>query len=136
VWENKSLIICCAGGRLPKFEIFCVITCGLTTHKISIAAPAEGPFIHYNKENYVEGRLEGWGDIFRDLVRSKLVIMPMSAFSGQRKCHRGKESPNFLRIVYVVLLRPIISHLKDKSLEPIISLQRDSSLSKCSKKTL
>ena len=73
----------CAGGRLPKFEIFCVITCGLTTHKISIAAPAEGPFIHYNKENYVAGRLEGWGDIFRDLVRSKLAIMPMSAFSGQ-----------------------------------------------------
>jgi len=91
----------CAGGRLPKFEIFCVITCGLTTHKISIAAPAEGPFIHYNKENYVEGRLEGWGDIFRDLVRSKLVIMPMSAFSGQENvtkfstdCLRGVVAAN------------------------------------------
>ena len=57
VWKNKSLIICVQeGGRLPKFEIFCVITCGLTTHKISIAAPAEGLFIHYNKENYMEGR--------------------------------------------------------------------------------
>jgi hypothetical protein len=56
--ENKSLIICVQeGGReAPKFEIFCVITCGLTTHKISIAAPAEGLFIHYNKENYMEGR--------------------------------------------------------------------------------
>jgi len=73
VWKNKSLIICVqeGGEAPPKFEIFCVITCGLTTHKISIAAPAEGLFIHYNKENYVEGRLEGWGDIFRDLVRSK-----------------------------------------------------------------
>jgi hypothetical protein len=58
VWKNKSLIICVQeGGReAPKFEIFCVITCGLTTHKISIAAPAEGLFIHYNKENYMEGR--------------------------------------------------------------------------------
>jgi len=87
----------CAGGRLPKFEIFCVITCGLTTHKISIAAPAEGPFIHYNKGNYVEGRLEGWGDIFRDLVRSKLVIMPMSAFSGQENVTKAKFSTDCLR---------------------------------------
>ena len=99
----------CAGGRLPKFEIFCVITCGLTTHKISIAAPAEGPFIHYNKENYVEGRLEGWGDIFRDLVRSKLVIMPMSAFSGN--VHRGKKSPSFF-CLQIVFTRDVVAAKK------------------------
>ena len=39
----------------------------------------------------MEGRLEGWGDIFRDLVRSKLVIMPMSAFSGKENVTEGKS---------------------------------------------
>ena len=47
----------------------------------------------------MEGRLEGWGDIFRDLVRSKLVIMPMSAFSGKENV--TKFSTDCLRGVVV-----------------------------------
>ena len=59
VWKNKSLIICVqeGGEAPPKFEIFCVITCGLTTHKISIAAPAEAGHL------YITTRKLTWRDV-------------------------------------------------------------------------
>ena len=57
VWKNKSLIICVQEGGSPKFEIFCVITCGLTTHKISIAAPAEAGHL------YITTRKLTWRDV-------------------------------------------------------------------------
>ena len=80
------------GEAPPKFEIFCVITCGLTTHKISIAAPAEAGHL------YITTRKLTWRDVKRDggtflETWSGLVIMPMSAFSGN--VHRGKKSPSF-----------------------------------------
>lgn len=82
--EKKESDYLCAGGReAPKFEIFCVITCGLTTHKISIAAPAEGYL-------YITTRKITWRDVKRDGGTSletwsglNVAIMPMSAFSGK-----------------------------------------------------
>lgn len=45
----------------PKFEIFCVITCGLTTHKISIAAPAEGAIYTLQQGKLHGGTFRGMG---------------------------------------------------------------------------
>lgn len=90
--EKKESDYLCAGGReAPKFEIFCVITCGLTTHKISIAAPAEGYL-------YITTRKITWRDVKRDGGTSletwsglNVAIMPMSAFSGKENVTEGKS---------------------------------------------